>query len=312
MAAGAGAASMTEAPPTASPAGSTADPLPAGRSSFDLPVARLLVRILDLPTTWEPFVADNYGGVASSVDPARTPDLQLTCGERLLAGLPEVIPGGEPVVRARRVDGGRLTIESHWQDGWLDPDAGRGAIAFASRQPIHMRMSLENFLRVSTQLLLTRRQTFLLHSAGVIDAGRCFLFFGASGAGKSTTTTNSAPRSALSDDMVALDVSGPAAEAQAVPFMGAFPPEHRVQGHYPIAGAFRLRQSADERLERLATARAVATVSASVPFVAELGLDPAAITDLVHRLCRSIPVYDLHLTRSGRFWDLLDREFPRA
>lgn len=303
---------MANARPSPTPAGPLADLLPRGQSSFDLPVARLLVRILDLPTTWEPFVAENYGVFASPVDPTRSPDLLLTCGERPLAGLPEVIPGGAPVLHALPAAGGRLTIESHWQDGWLDPAAGRGAIGLASRQPTHLRMSLENYLRVATQLLLTRRQAFLLHSAGVIEGGRCFLFFGASGAGKSTTTTNSAPRPALSDDMVAIDVSGAVAEAQAVPFYGAFPPEHRVRGHYPIAGAFRLRQSAEDRVERLATARAVATVSASVPFVAELGLDPAGITDLVDRLCRSVPVYDLHLTRGGKFWDVIQRELRRS
>ncbi len=50
----------------------------------------------------------------------------------------------------------------------------------------------------------------------------------------------------------------------------------------------------------------MATVSASIPFVHELGLSHEGLTALVGRLCESVPVYDLHFTRSARFWDLID------
>jgi hypothetical protein len=52
----------------------------------------------------------------------------------------------------------------------------------------------------------------------------------------------------------------------------------------------------------------VASVSASVPFVHELGLPHEGLTELISRLCGSVPIYDLQLTNSPRFWDVLADE----
>ncbi len=265
--------------------------LPEGSTSFDLPLGRIRVRVEGLPTTWDPFVSRYYEPFAEEVSADVGPDLLVTCrrGSGVVVPLPG--PGGTPVV---------------------DLEAGRADLMLTDRRETELRMSLENFLRVSCQLLLPRRRAFLFHSAGVLHQGRCHLFFGQSGAGKSTATALSEPRKALSDDMVLIDASGPEVLAHAVPFFGLYPMQDRVRGAFPVAGAFRLRQDTGDRLVRLGTARAVATVSASVPFVQDLGLRQADLTDLITDVCRAVPAYDLHFTRSARFWALIDDELGGA
>ena len=283
--------------------------LPPGKTTFDLPMGKLRVRVVDLPTSWHPFVEETYAPFAEQPS-GRAPDLTVRCrtGSGVVIPLPG--PGQLPIIDVTELAAGRYRIRSHWQEGEVDVGAGEGELTLTSREPVPMRMSLENFLRISCQLALTDRGAFLLHSAGVLDEGRCFLFFGQSGAGKSTATELSAPRSVLSDDMVLVDAASNPVQIHAVPFFGLFPPEQRTRGAFPAAAAFRLRQSDEVRIESLSGARAVATVSASVPFVHDLGLRHDGITDLVTRFCERVTVADLHFTRSARFWDLLRKRHP--
>ncbi|MFQ5719539.1 MAG: hypothetical protein ACE5IK_08300 [Acidobacteriota bacterium] len=288
------------------------EPLPDGPVTFDLPLGPLRLRIVDLPTAWHPFVEENYAPFAEPPT-ASAPDLVVHCtpGAGIVIPLPG--PGGTPVMQVDALDGvGCHRIRSHWQDGEVDLERGEARLTLTSCEAIPLRMSLENFLRVAGQLMLPRRDAFLLHSAGILDAGRCFLFFGHSGAGKSTVTSLSAPRSVLSDDMVLVDVSGETTRVHAVPFFGAFPPEQRTRGAYPAAAALRLRQADENRVETLSRARAVATVTSSVPFVHDLGLTNDHLTDLLVRFCHQVPVADLHFTRSTRFWEPLHQNFGDA
>jgi hypothetical protein len=282
--------------------------LPEGQTSFDLPLGTVRVRIVDLPTSWEPFVERHYHPFAEPAGEGPRPDLTVLCrmGEGIVVPLPE--PGGTPVIQLLDEGGGRFRIRSHWQDGWVDLSSGEGELMLTDCHEIELRMSVENFLRVACQLFLPERTSFLMHSAGILDDGRCHLFFGHSGAGKSTVTELSEPRRALSDDMVLIDASGPEVLAHAVPFFGLYPMKERVRGAFPVAGAFRLRQDTRDELVSLGTARAAATVSASVPFVQDLGLNRADLTDVITEVCRRVPIYDLHFTRSGRFWEIIHRE----
>jgi hypothetical protein len=282
--------------------------LPEGRTSFELPLGTVRVRIVDLPTPWRPFVERYYHPFAEPAGQESRPDLTVVCkqGDGIVIPLPG--PGGTPVIQLEEESEGRFRIRSHWQDGWVDLVSGKGELTLTDRHEIELRMSLENFLRVACQLFLPERTSFLMHSAGILDDGRCYLFFGHSGAGKSTVTELSEPRRALSDDMVLIDASGRSVMAHAVPFFGLYPMKERVRGAYPVAGAFRLRKDARDELVSLGTARAAATVSASVPFVQDLGLNRADLTDVITEVCRRVPVYDLHFTRSNRFWEVIHRE----
>jgi hypothetical protein len=279
-----------------------------GLTTFELDLGDLRVRVEDLPTSWEPFVTEQYAPFAQPPAPDRAPDLVVRCreGEGLLVPLP---PRDEAtVIEAERTGTRRFSIRSHWQEGWVDLERGEGELTVTDRAWDRFTMSVENYLRVTLQLASIDRGAFLMHAAGVLDGERVFLFFGPSGAGKSTATANSAPRRALSDDMVLIDVSRDRPVARAVPFQMVYAPEKRARGAFEISAALRLRQSPEDRAVRMTAARAVASVSASVPFVHELGLPHEGLTELISRLCGSVPIYDLQLTNSPRFWDVLADE----
>lgn len=285
-------------------------PAPGGRADFDLALGPLRLRVGGLPTSWD-FVAQNYAPFCERVSAAAAPDLLIQCREEpARAVIPPPPPGGRTVIRVEVETDGRHRIYSHWQDGFVDVDRGVGELLLTDRRTDALRMSLENYLRVASQLLLLSRDCFLVHGAGVLDRDRCFLFFGPSGAGKTTVFNFSAPRPALSDDIVLVDLRGPRPQSWAAPFFGRFPLHERRRGTWPLAAALRLRQACEDRLEPLPAARAVATLSGSVPFVHELGVAHAGVTALAARLCEAVPVCDLHFTKSARFWDLLAQRFP--
>lgn len=285
--------------------------VPAGRCSFELMLGGVLVRVEELPTAWSPYVDEELWQFAAPVDRAATPQLTLTCRfEPRAIVVPLDYPGAPTRIAIERTTGTRFTLRSHWQDGWFDLAAGVGELIFASRDWIRFRMSLENALRVIFQLALVERRQFLMHSAAVVDRQRAFLFFGHSGAGKSTATRYSLPRPALSDDMVLIDLRGERPFAEAVPFHGTMPREARHRGRYPVAAALRLRQAPEDRIETISAARAIATVGASVPFVHELGVAHDGLTALIAALCHTVPIADLHFTKSARFWTVLDAAYP--
>lgn len=281
-------------------------PVPEGCCTFDLSLGRSRVRLVDLPTAWTPFVEEHYAPFALPPGDDSTPDLVIVCreeGPRTVVPLPP--PDEITVIDVQSTGRRAFRLRSHWQDGWFDLEAGRGELVLTDRLWDRFAMSVENFLRVALQLLAVENGSFLLHGAGILEDAHCHFFFGPSGAGKSTATAFSMPREALSDDMVLIDVSGEEPFACAVPFFMVYPAEKRLKGEFPIRGAFRLRQDSEDRLSRLGLARAVATVSASVPFVHELGIPHTGLTELVGRFASRVPVYDLHFTKSARFWDLI-------
>jgi hypothetical protein len=284
------------------------EPVPEGHTTFEMDLGDLRVRVEDLPTCWEPFVTEQYAPFAEAPGSGRPPELVVRCreGEGLRVALP---PRDEAtVIEVEAIETKRFLIRSHWQDGWVDLERGEGELTLTDRAWDRFTMSVENYLRVTLQLASIDRGAFLLHAAGVLDEGRVFLFFGPSGSGKSTATANSAPRRALSDDMVLIDVSRNPPVARAVPFHMVYSPEKRARGTFEIAAGLRLRQSPADRAARMTPARAVASVSASVPFVHELGLPHEGLTALIALLCRNVPIYDLELTNSPRFWDVLADE----
>jgi hypothetical protein len=263
------------------------------RSDADLLVGRDVVRVRGIPAGWDDYVAPRYAPLAAPVDTTRTPLLEVVCREgpeRVVVELPP--PGETPVLEVSARGEGRYGIRSHWSDAELDLGARRCALTLTTRRERFLDMSLENTLRIATQLSLLEERSMLFHGAGVIDGEAVVLLFGPSGAGKSTATGFSVPRAAVSDDMVVLDLSG-----------------KRRRGPYPLAAACRLRQAHEDRLATLSSARAVATLSASVPYVHELGVRHAGLTALVARLAASVPVFDLHFTKSPRFWELLRERF---
>gem|GEM_PF-1291482 len=124
--------------------------------------------------------------------------------------------------------------------------------------------SFDSFLRTFYSWLLLREGGMILHSAGIVKAGRAYLFLGKSGAGKSTLAKLAADRagnaisgvltpprlhasrlpvcSVISDELNLVRYEKGRFMAYGSPFWGEMRNEGR-QGRWPLAGVFILKKS---------------------------------------------------------------------
>lgn len=198
----------------------------------------------------------------------------------------------------------RLTYESYLEQGEIDFAAGYGWLKMAAK------VSVENFLRVAYAWLCVQNEALLLHAAGLIRDGQGYVFFGPSGAGKTTTTQLARDSAAvLSDDLIIVRFHEGQPFLHGVPFKGALADVLRANQSAPLKGIYRLQQSRRHHLEPLPHILAIAELSASAPFVVrEVGLSERLIA-VCDRLARSVPVQKLHFARNAGFWEVIDGSF---
>ena len=172
---------------------------------------------------------------------------------------------------------------------------------------------MENFLRTLYAWFCVKNDSILLHAAGVIRNGEGYVFFGPSGAGKTTTTYLAAKQGhILSDDLVIIRKHKGQYHLYGVPFKGELSDAPRSNKHAPLKGIFRLRQDDSHYLEPLSTTTAIAELVASAPFVVrELSLSPDLIS-VCTDLARSTTVQQLHFKRDDGFWEVIDGYFANV
>ena len=168
----------------------------------------------------------------------------------------------------------------------------------------------ENYFRVLVAYRLTECGGVLLHSAGVASSGRGHLFFGRSGAGKTTLSrlAQESGRTVLSDDMNAICPSEDGAlRIEKLPFAGDLGRRPGPRSSYPLASLNRLRQGSN-RVRPMATAEAVAALIACCPFV---NCDPHRLDTLMgnlRELAHTAGAQELTFSLEEDFWDLLEPE----
>lgn len=166
---------------------------------------------------------------------------------------------------------------------------------------------LENFFRVLVAYRLLDRGGVLLHSAGVVDGDRAWLFFGPSNAGKTTATRLSARgrRAILSDDLNAVTPAGPGLQAEKMPFAGDYGQNSTPAGPYPLAGLYRLHKGPAAGVGALSAAQALSALLACAPYV---NADPHRqdrLLAVLQAICARVPVRALTFARDGDFWPIL-------
>lgn len=205
-----------------------------------------------------------------------------------------------------RYERGRLSYASYYEHGWLDFAAQCGHLLLRPQaQP-------ENFLRVAFAHLALAHRGLLLHASGLIHHGRGYVFFGHSGAGKSTVAGFAPVGSTLlSDDLVLLRLHQaqggvhPQLWLHGVPFRGEALPAPRPNAAAPIAGLFALRQARSHSLANLPVPQAAAQLLACTPFIDG---DPAACHQALvvcMAIAQATPIYSLAFARNPDFWQLL-------
>ena len=272
------------------------------------------------------------GGGPPAADPAVHLKLELHVAEGPCFMAP--VPG-----QAWRIDtcdkGGRLHYTSYHERGWLDLAACRGRLELRpGAQP-------ENFLRLAVARLALAHGGLLLHAGGLIRRAGGYIFFGHSGAGKSTVASFApAGSTLLSDDLVLLRLhaappgeqhggwlggqhgeqpaaglgAGPGLQLwlHGVPFAGEALPPPRPNASAPVAGLYALRQAPSHALIPLPAPLAVAHLLACVPFIdgdADACQQALAICIAI---ARAMPIHTLAFARDPNFWPLITGKEARS
>ncbi len=171
--------------------------------------------------------------------------------------------------------------------------------------------AVHNLLRWALIPRLLRSHAFLVHAAGIVRNGVGYLFFGQSGAGKSTVTgfiAKSDPHAiVLGDDGVIIEF----AEGQALPSIHAAPlgsGYSRVAPpplSAPLGGLFALSQDEAHRVVPLAPAEGAAALLASAMCV-DASADLDLRMDLSVRFAFSkCGIHRLQFRRDPGFWPLI-------
>jgi hypothetical protein len=167
--------------------------------------------------------------------------------------------------------------------------------------------AFENFFRVISSYRLLERGGALVHSAGVIDDGRAFVFIGTSGSGKTTLSRLSleAGRRVLSDDMNILLSGQDGPLVNKVPFAGELGPTATDRGSYPLKAVCRLEKGQTNALRPMGHAEAVATLMTCSPNVNHNPFRHQQLLEILATIVQSVPAYVVTFAKDGGLWDAL-------
>lgn len=186
------------------------------------------------------------------------------------------------------------------------PAAGDGVLRVSRPESLeHISGALENYLRWVVADLALARSGFVLHSAGLVRGGRAYLFFGHSGAGKSTVCGLSEGATLLSDDLVLVMRSWDGFGACTTPFRGTLAQGAKARGQFPVAGAFRLRQSTGVKVAPVPLGLAVGMVLSCCPFVSDPSKRSEMLLPTVEAFCSAVPVRELFFRKEPSFWGVV-------
>lgn len=170
--------------------------------------------------------------------------------------------------------------------------------------------AFHNLLRWFLPRVFLGRGAFLLHGAGVARQGRGYVFFGQSGAGKSTCASlihaSDESVTLLGDDAVIIQVTDDgSAFLHSAPLGCGYARSAPEPLSVPLAGLYNLRQATDDRIEPLTASQGVAALLASAMNTTPAD-DLAARFDLAHEFARaSCRIHALHFTPDPAFWPLV-------
>ena len=164
----------------------------------------------------------------------------------------------------------------------------------------------DNYLRLAAAYAALARGGLLLHSAGVVIAGRAWLALGRSNAGKSTfaRAALAAGLPILSDDInILLPAAGGGFAAGPVPLTGDLRDQGPQDPHasYPVGGLLWLHQGEAPAVAPTSAGERVARVLACAPF---LNVDPyrlEAVLGVIDDLLAYVPIRVLSFRRDQGF-----------
>lgn len=264
---------------------------------------QLTVSIADIPigirlpsAHWAAAVAEQYGSFLDDGLAAWQVDVQ--------ADPSVVVAEGAWVQREGQVSRFRL----HTCAGQIDFQQRRATLSAATA--LWAISGLDRLLSyVLMHILPAQQQSLLLHGVGMAAQGEGHIFFGPSGAGKTTIAGLAAGRYALfSDENLILRCASPRPLLLSTPFWGSSTPAHLVQRkrrQIPIRALYALRHGPEFLLERLSAADAVVSLLLTEKIAAD---DPGSLNAwlaVVEKLLEAIPVFRLTFRPTPDLWGFL-------
>ena len=164
--------------------------------------------------------------------------------------------------------------------------------------------ALDSLLRILLTMVLLPQRGVLLHGATVVREGRAHIFFGRSGAGKSTVASLSPEGTVLTDEISLLRYSDGRWQAHGTPFWGEF----RAAGInrlFPVAGLHLLHQANDDRAEPLSVKEALRALLPCVLFFTTEKRAHETLLATLMGLIQEVPCDRLHFRRSAEFWKVI-------
>ena len=164
--------------------------------------------------------------------------------------------------------------------------------------------ALDSLLRMLLSWALLPDVGFLLHAATVLRNGKGYIFFGRSGTGKSTIAALSPLGSVLTDEISLLKRIDGQWHAFGTPFWGEF----RAGGANrcaPLAGMYKLSQSADDRIEPLRPAELLKALLPCVLFFSARTADHERLLEILTTVSREVAGYTLQFRKAQTFWEVI-------
>lgn len=292
---------------------------PWGPRTLTLALPGLTVTVRGLSAAQHRRLHEDYRHFTKAPAPGGAADVTLAAG-RLATFRPPadaaLTRDGQytPLKSARGADGGFDLTGINFTARLYPAGERPGAIAVARESELAQANVFENVLRVLVAYSALRQGGAVLHSAGIVAAGRAWIFCGRSNAGKTTLTrkAHAAGLGVLSDDInLLLPAPGPSTgyRAHGVPFTGEFGRtlDTTAAGAYPVAALVLLRQGAALGVQRVPPASASAALLAGCPFVNDDEGETDTLLDTVTGLARRLPVLQLTSALGDDIGAIMDR-----
>jgi hypothetical protein len=204
--------------------------------------------------------------------------------------------------RAVRIAGHQVMARIAW-----DPSLHAAFWTSLEDGPLFFQV-IENCFRSLVAYRLLECGGAALHSSALVDGDAAWVFYGHSGAGKTTVARrgHATGREVLSDDLNAVFVEDSVPYVAKLPFAGELGHSNERVGPFPLAGLVRLQQSDDESWEPMSPAAAVAAMAACAPFLNGDSYRLPTLLANLEPLVRGVASGTLRFTLEGDFWPLLE------
>ena len=196
----------------------------------------------------------------------------------------------------------------------------QGHVDFQHRHAVIAAPAMENaasavdrvLAYVLMHVLPSSRNAFLLHGVGVTIMGQGHVFFGPSGAGKTTIATLAAGWGELfSDESVVLSFKHSLAQLHSTPFWGHSTPEHliqRTQQQAPLRALYGLQHGLDFHLEQMSATESIIALLLTEKIAADRAESMNPWLSVAEAMLAVVPVYRLTFRPTNELWSFLRSE----